>query len=118
MCVDIWTYISHDYFKQKIIKDEVGSSAMPHKVNPIDFENSEGNLGLANSTFYFNGDDAMTLEFNGNSVDIFGKVGEDPGNAWTDDASAGFTDANNGTWWTKRKTLCCVTCWYQNRFNT
>ncbi len=53
MCVDIWTYISHDYFKQKIIKDEVGSSAMPHKVNPIDFENSEGNLGLANSTFYF-----------------------------------------------------------------
>ena len=53
MCVDIWTYVSHDYFKQKIIKDEVGSSAMPHKVNPIDFENSEGNLGLANSTFYF-----------------------------------------------------------------
>lgn len=53
MCVDIWTYISHDYFKQKIIKDEVGSSAMPHKVNPIDFENSEGNLGLANSTFDF-----------------------------------------------------------------
>ena len=53
MCIDIWTYISHDYFKQKIIKDEVGSSAMPHKVNPIDFENSEGNLGLANSTFDF-----------------------------------------------------------------
>lgn len=53
MCVDIWTYISYDYFKQKIIKDEVGSSAMPHKVNPIDFENSEGNLGLANSTFNF-----------------------------------------------------------------
>jgi len=53
MCVDIWTYISHDYFKQQIIKDEVGSSAMPHKVNPIDFENSEGNLGLANSTFDF-----------------------------------------------------------------
>ena len=53
MCVDIWTYISHDYFKQKIIKGEVGSSAMPHKVNPIDFENSEGNLGLANSTFNF-----------------------------------------------------------------
>ena len=53
MCVDIWTYISHDYFKQKIIKDEVVSSAMPHKVNPIDFENSEGNLGLANSTFDF-----------------------------------------------------------------
>ena len=51
MCVDIWTYISHDYFKQKIIKDEVGSSAMPHKVNPIDFENSEGNLGIANAIF-------------------------------------------------------------------
>ena len=49
MCIDIWTYISHDYFKQKIIKGEVGSSAMPHKVNPIDFENAEGNLGVANS---------------------------------------------------------------------
>jgi len=53
MCVDIWTYISHDYFKQKIIQDEVGSSAMPHKVNPIDFENAEGNLGIANSFFIF-----------------------------------------------------------------
>lgn len=48
---DIWTYISMDYFKQKTKKDEVGSSAMPHKVNPIDFENAEGNLGIANS-FY------------------------------------------------------------------
>lgn len=48
---DMWTYISMDYFKQKIKKDEVGSSAMPHKVNPIDFENSEGNLGLANALF-------------------------------------------------------------------
>lgn len=48
---DIWTYISMDYFKQKIKKGEVGSSAMPHKVNPIDFENSEGNLGLANAVF-------------------------------------------------------------------
>jgi adenylosuccinate lyase len=48
---DIWTYISLDYFKQQIKKDEVGSSAMPHKVNPIDFENSEGNLGLANAVF-------------------------------------------------------------------
>ena len=59
----------------------------------------------ANSTFYFNGDDAMTLEKNGNIIDIFGKVGEDPGSAWTDDASAGYTDANGGTWWTKRQTL-------------
>lgn len=48
---DIWTYISLDYFKQKIKKGEVGSSAMPHKVNPIDFENSEGNLGIANAIF-------------------------------------------------------------------
>lgn len=48
---DMWTYISMDYFKQKIKKDEVGSSAMPHKVNPIDFENSEGNLGIANALF-------------------------------------------------------------------
>lgn len=49
LCRDIWTYISLDYFKQKTKKGEVGSSAMPHKVNPIDFENAEGNLGLANS---------------------------------------------------------------------
>ena len=48
---DIWTYISMDYFKQKINKNEVGSSAMPHKINPIDFENSEGNLGIANAIF-------------------------------------------------------------------
>jgi adenylosuccinate lyase len=48
---DLWTYISMDYFKQKIKKGEVGSSAMPHKVNPIDFENSEGNLGIANAVF-------------------------------------------------------------------
>ncbi len=48
---DIWTYVSMDYFKQKIKTGEVGSSAMPHKVNPIDFENSEGNLGLANAVF-------------------------------------------------------------------
>ena len=58
-----------------------------------------------NNTFYFNGDDAMTLEFQGTSVDIFGKVGEDPGMAWTDDVSAGYTDANGGTWWSKRQTL-------------
>ena len=48
---DCWMYISMDYFKQKIVTGEVGSSAMPHKVNPIDFENAEGNLGLANATF-------------------------------------------------------------------
>jgi len=50
---DIWQYISMDYFKQKINDNEIGSSAMPHKVNPIDFENSEGNLALANSIFEF-----------------------------------------------------------------
>jgi adenylosuccinate lyase len=49
LCRDIWTYISMDYFKQKTKKGEVGSSAMPHKVNPIDFENAEGNLGIANA---------------------------------------------------------------------
>jgi adenylosuccinate lyase len=51
LCRDIWTYISLDYFKQALKKGEVGSSAMPHKVNPIDFENAEGNLGLANAVF-------------------------------------------------------------------
>ncbi len=50
---DIWTYVSMDYFKQKIKKGEIGSSAMPHKVNPIDFENSEGNLGMANAIFEY-----------------------------------------------------------------
>lgn len=49
LCRDIWTYISMDYFKQKTKKGEIGSSAMPHKVNPIDFENAEGNLGVANA---------------------------------------------------------------------
>ena len=53
LCRDIWTYISMDYFKQKVIKGEVGSSAMPHKVNPIDFENAEGNLGIANAFYGF-----------------------------------------------------------------
>jgi adenylosuccinate lyase len=48
-CRDVWTYVSMDYFKQKVKKGEVGSSAMPHKVNPIDFENAEGNLGIANA---------------------------------------------------------------------
>jgi len=51
LCRDAWTYISMDYFKQKSRKNEVGSSAMPHKINPIDFENAEGNMGMANATF-------------------------------------------------------------------
>ncbi|MHC1705245.1 MAG: adenylosuccinate lyase [Tenuifilaceae bacterium] len=51
LCRDMWTYISMEYFKQKIKKGEIGSSAMPHKVNPIDFENAEGNFGIANAIF-------------------------------------------------------------------
>lgn len=51
LCRDMWTYISMEYFKQKVNKGEVGSSAMPHKVNPIDFENAEGNFGMANAIF-------------------------------------------------------------------
>ncbi len=51
LCRDVWTYISMEYFKQQVKKDEVGSSAMPHKVNPIDFENAEGNLGMANAIY-------------------------------------------------------------------
>ena len=51
LCRDAWFYISMDYFKQKVKKDEVGSSTMPHKVNPIDFENAEGNFGMANAMF-------------------------------------------------------------------
>ncbi|HOY18643.1 MAG TPA: adenylosuccinate lyase [Haliscomenobacter sp.] len=51
LCRDIWTYISMEYFKQKVVAGEIGSSAMPHKVNPIDFENAEGNLGMANAVF-------------------------------------------------------------------
>lgn len=53
LCRDIWTYISYEYFTQKLKADEVGSSAMPHKVNPIDFENAEGNLGIANALYNF-----------------------------------------------------------------
>lgn len=53
MSRDIWTYISMEYFKQKVNKNEVGSSAMPHKVNPIDFENAEGNLGMADAVLTF-----------------------------------------------------------------
>lgn len=52
-CRDMWTYISMDYFKQKTKEGEIGSSAMPHKVNPIDFENAEGNLGMANAIFEY-----------------------------------------------------------------
>jgi len=51
LCRDMWTYISMEYFTQRVIANEVGSSAMPHKVNPIDFENAEGNLGIANAIF-------------------------------------------------------------------
>ena len=51
LCRDAWTYISMEYFKQKLRKNEVGSSAMPHKINPIDFENAEGNMGVANAIF-------------------------------------------------------------------
>ena len=51
LCRDLWFYISMDYFKEKVKKNEVGSSTMPHKVNPIDFENAEGNLGVANALF-------------------------------------------------------------------
>lgn len=50
-CRDIWTYVSMEYFRQKTVAGEIGSSAMPHKVNPIDFENAEGNLGIANAVF-------------------------------------------------------------------
>merc|ERR1712048_1289249 len=49
LCRDVWMYVSMDYFKQRIVAGEVGSSAMPHKVSPIDFENAEGNLGIANA---------------------------------------------------------------------
>ena len=57
------------------------------------------------SPLYMNGNDAMTLSKNGSIIDIIGKIGEDPGDAWTDDATAGFTDANGGAWWTKNHTL-------------
>ena len=53
LCRDIWTYISMEYFRQKVNKNEVGSSAMPHKVNPIDFENAEGNFGMADAILTF-----------------------------------------------------------------
>ena len=53
LCRDVWTYISMEYFRQKVNKNEVGSSAMPHKVNPIDFENAEGNFGMADAVLTF-----------------------------------------------------------------
>ncbi len=53
LCRDLWSYVSMEYFKQKTKKGEVGSSAMPHKINPIDFENAEGNFGMANALFEF-----------------------------------------------------------------
>jgi adenylosuccinate lyase len=52
LCRDMWQYVSLEYFRQRVVAGEVGSSAMPHKVNPIDFENAEGNLGLANSLLH------------------------------------------------------------------
>ena len=61
--------------------------------------------GVYPTPFYFNGDDAITLEKGGNIIDIFGKVGEDPGSAWTNDATAGYTDANGGSWITRYNTL-------------
>eukprot|EP01065_Artemidia_motanka_P050423 TRINITY_DN8622_c0_g1_i1.p1 TRINITY_DN8622_c0_g1~~TRINITY_DN8622_c0_g1_i1.p1 ORF type:complete len:476 (+),score=226.27 TRINITY_DN8622_c0_g1_i1:57-1430(+) len=51
LCRDVWSYVSLEYFKQKVVAGEIGSSAMPHKVNPIDFENAEGNIGIANAVF-------------------------------------------------------------------
>ena len=75
-------------------------------VDPVFYANCAlHGSGIYPTPFYFNGDDAMTLEKGANIIDIFGKVGEDPGGAWTDDATAGYTDANGGTWWTKRQTL-------------
>ena len=53
LCRDFWGYVSLGYFRQKVVAGEVGSSTMPHKVNPIDFENAEGNFGLANALLRF-----------------------------------------------------------------
>ena len=57
------------------------------------------------SPLYMNGNDAIALSKNGTMIDLVGKIGEDPGNGWTDDVTAGFTDANGGTWWTRNHTL-------------
>jgi adenylosuccinate lyase len=66
---DIWSYISNDYFKQRLVANEVGSSTMPHKVNPIDFENSEGNIGLANALFSFFSEQLPTSRWQRDLVD-------------------------------------------------
>ena len=75
-------------------------------VDPIFYNSCDFHCsGIYPTPFYFNGDDAITLEKDGGILDIIGKVGEDPGEAWTDDPTAGYTDANGGEWWTKRQTL-------------
>ena len=66
---DIWAYISNDYFKQRLVANEVGSSTMPHKVNPIDFENSEGNIGIANALFAFFAEQLPTSRWQRDLVD-------------------------------------------------
>lgn len=66
---DMWAYISLGYFKQKVVEGEVGSSTMPHKVNPIDFENSEGNIGIANQAFHFFAEQLTTSRWQRDLVD-------------------------------------------------
>lgn len=66
---DIWGYISNDYFKQRHVANEVGSSTMPHKINPVDFENSEGNLGIANALLHFFADQLPTSRWQRDLVD-------------------------------------------------
>ena len=75
-------------------------------VDPIFYNSCDFHCsGIYPTPFYFNGDDAITLEKANTIIDIIGKVGEDPGEGWTDDPTAGYTDANGGEWWTKRQTL-------------
>jgi len=76
-CRDIWGYISIGYFKQKVAENEVGSSTMPHKVNPIDFENAEGNLGLSNTLGYFFAQQLPTSRWQRDLVDstVFRNLG-------------------------------------------
>ena len=61
---DLWSYISMNYIKQKVVKEEVGSSTMPHKVNPINFENSEGNLMIANTLLEFMSQNFLFQDYN------------------------------------------------------